>query len=811
MTGSYLSSISALLMVVGVTAPLWAGIQRAAEAHGSAQTVPQAPEIQSPDTQRLGPDSRAISVVSSQIDPIAPPSDTKKGLLTIQNAAAAATTVLLSFDQPRRGAEAVAGTFQFVAGNGLTTMRQYYAPIAAGSAAFVPFEVSGVKTSGTITAAVMNRGTRIGEVSVQRYPFALTVENAETPLAVTGDLPTVVTLTNGDSNSYKVRLDLTVGGQPLCDRPLGSAPVRSCLKQRFPWVDPPPACHPRTVIVPASQKTTFDFFPNCRISSGTFTGLLRDETRSARLSVTHIEPNRGINGAAQLAGAEQPDLTIPLSATVGYGHLSDFWRQIWSTALIGIVLALGGVASVLARYWVPNQISRHRLIERAERLDLQASNLSEHVGSDLRLAVRVNAKQLADLLRSLPAISADTSVTLAQYEKVFEFVETRIVRLEQLEAAWQRLRQLLPDGPAPSAVRGIERQLRKAAQLLAAPDGGPVQREQVRSLIDEATTAMDGLSTVDDAFRTAASERLQELRASFKTECGLKEGQKLTWLRHLLPGPFCLLDSDQAVDAWFDANLATLEVIRDYLRIYNRSTDAAFIAALDQREPELVQHLSSSTLPGLRQARGLVKQMHEGIFESDVLDAIRQGQFAIQCDPRSFSSYQLVRLAVRFNRAPLNEAAARERFTCRWQFPPTEGTKSPAEAQMTELGWDIRHYFVGGRSAIDHRVRVTFLGPKGEEIRQDGVSDQKGEIVTKDELLRTLQGGLKKPSGRMRAEWVGLSVVLFIALLGLITGAREQITKLDLVPGLIAVFLLGFGADAIKTLLTRQPAPGSTT
>jgi hypothetical protein len=39
--------------------------------------------------------------------------------------------------------------------------------------------------------------------------------------------------------------------------------------------------------------------------------------------------------------------------------------------------------------------------------------------------------------------------------------------------------------------------------------------------------------------------------------------------------------------------------------------------------------------------------------------------------------------------------------------------------------------------------------------------------------------------------------------------AREQITKLDIVPGLIAVFLLGFGADSIKNLLARPPESGT--
>jgi len=45
---------------------------------------------------------------------------------------------------------------------------------------------------------------------------------------------------------------------------------------------------------------------------------------------------------------------------------------------------------------------------------------------------------------------------------------------------------------------------------------------------------------------------------------------------------------------------------------------------------------------------------------------------------------------------------------------------------------------------------------------------------------------------------------LFIALLGLIAGAKDQLLKLDVVPAMIAIFLIGFGADQIKNLLTQK-------
>ena len=49
-----------------------------------------------------------------------------------------------------------------------------------------------------------------------------------------------------------------------------------------------------------------------------------------------------------------------------------------------------------------------------------------------------------------------------------------------------------------------------------------------------------------------------------------------------------------------------------------------------------------------------------------------------------------------------------------------------------------------------------------------------------------------------------MGIALVIALIGLLAGAREQLTKLDVIPAAIAVFLLGFGADTIKNLISPK-------
>jgi hypothetical protein len=52
---------------------------------------------------------------------------------------------------------------------------------------------------------------------------------------------------------------------------------------------------------------------------------------------------------------------------------------------------------------------------------------------------------------------------------------------------------------------------------------------------------------------------------------------------------------------------------------------------------------------------------------------------------------------------------------------------------------------------------------------------------------------------------VQTGAVLFLAALGLFTGAKDQLLKLDTIPALIAIFTLGFTSDRIKSLLSQSP------
>jgi hypothetical protein len=48
-----------------------------------------------------------------------------------------------------------------------------------------------------------------------------------------------------------------------------------------------------------------------------------------------------------------------------------------------------------------------------------------------------------------------------------------------------------------------------------------------------------------------------------------------------------------------------------------------------------------------------------------------------------------------------------------------------------------------------------------------------------------------------------LGITLFIVAFGLLAGAQEKLQALDWLSGTLAVLVLGFGADTLKTLISR--------
>jgi hypothetical protein len=214
----------------------------------------------------------------------------------------------------------------------------------------------------------------------------------------------------------------------------------------------------------------------------------------------------------------------------------------------------------------------------------------------------------------------------------------------------------------------------------------------------------------------------------------------------------------------------------------------------------------------------LFRQTKDGYFKNDIQTEIEAKRIRIKVDHGEVRQYDPCEFRLEFLKLSLNTAYARKEWTCRWTF--TLGGQT-----LVEEGWVVTHYFQEGdkyelKITLTHDIDAIKISVPDVEVFPQG------EIsVLREKRRRIGQAVNAVLHGRWsdaRKEWKGrrntgkaldylrLAMALVIALFGLIAGAKEQLLKLDVLPALIAVFMVGFGADQIKNLLTQKP-PGADT
>jgi hypothetical protein len=204
----------------------------------------------------------------------------------------------------------------------------------------------------------------------------------------------------------------------------------------------------------------------------------------------------------------------------------------------------------------------------------------------------------------------------------------------------------------------------------------------------------------------------------------------------------------------------------------------------------------------------------QGIFPEDICEAIRDGRFSIQILQKQVTSERRVDVEISFSNYAYNNAAARYEITPRWTFTPRDPRslrtrlwnrlkKLPNTAEpRNEEGWVVSCLARPYRLV---EARVCFEDWYGE-LKVKGDVERTSATYT----IESNATGLVWP--RFLMELSKLALGLAIPILGLLAGAREKLLTMDVSAALATVFVLGFGADTIKSALTRGTvtAPGPT-
>lgn len=239
---------------------------------------------------------------------------------------------------------------------------------------------------------------------------------------------------------------------------------------------------------------------------------------------------------------------------------------------------------------------------------------------------------------------------------------------------------------------------------------------------------------------------------------------------------------------------------------------------------ELTQLLSSMAWQSLREARLLVQEMREGAYQDDVLAELTAGRARVAFETMTARPYLPINFYVKYLKWGRETRAAMERLSFDWTFP----------GKLQEEGTRVCHYFTGkekedGTQTHKKKPEATsgsfnFTGfLKGlfpgifkptrnlsvevtvnPRTSLPGNQTVAGPTLKSEIALESAESN--RDSSRIFAEALRFAIAFGVALAGLLSGGIAQIGKLDLVPATLAIIGLGFGADAVKNVLT-QPSP----
>lgn len=647
-----------------------------------------------------------------------------------------------------------------------------------GQSLRVEASISNLSGSGAASASLFNGNTDLGKLQALEAdaPFDVSISGDGSPdrrLVFADGGTATLTLKNGDADAYPVDWSFQIEGRTLQSGELQLAPHGSA---------------------------NIDLLPTSDLYS--WTDDMRPSTRTGLLMLS-------VHGPPTVAKEVLPARTLPVSLTMM--KLSPGWTRLLSYAFVTLVLLLGGLLSLIGNTLLPNISKKSNLRRQIDDLRDRTNSVSGHVDSYLRMLLQLERKRIEVLLKKTWAISLSFIETQDQVTVAIDRLSKRLKVTERLDELRSRLEDVSMTAP-PSVTDGIDNKLLAASTQLESFALTDEDVNAANKLLDSADTSLTMLGDTDALARLIATNfRDLKVRQKFLPYSYYND------LKAALPGLFEMLNQPfddfrniphQMIFA-VDFGVAALQMAFDYA-VLRASVPSAAVSSgfspgqnardrLIAHHKELIGLLGTLSWAALRELRTLVQEMRENIYERDVLEEIgTRGQAEISFDPHTVRPYLLTLFSIRFKDSRFNDAAAIRRLACKWDFPN----------EMLEQDWKSCHFFQGNElkrgEGRDVTVSVRVENQKPADI---GSSSDSKEIVRP--LRSTLSAMIEihraeRPSySQAFAEGVRFLIAFGVALAALLSGALQQLEKLDFLPATIAILAVGFGADAIKNLLMQ--------
>jgi hypothetical protein len=503
------------------------------------------------------------------------------------------------------------------------------------------------------------------------------------------------------------------------------------------------------------------------------------------------------------------------------------YQEFVNVVFLILLLALGGTVSIWVNWGMPNTSRALAIRKRLWETQTKLNGTGELVAAKWRVILAAQLEWILREMKSTLWVFPAFSTTLDAIEKKTSLLEEWIdiayqiaVIREQMQQAQRK--QRMP----PTLLRFIEERCDHALEPL---ETGHTNDDELRTMhlaVTEALTILKGSTGPNQMLEQEITDRetrllggIEELKKSFESEFGnLIEDFKKHAALPLKPAVYADRDTVSAkiliLTEFFDCvRRATLSAPPLAQAAAGGSsltglpvTAVASTAAaerLQRYKQRLFDHLRADSYESLCMARIFLEEMHQDIYPDAMVEELSpEPRLGIFTEPRVIEPGAPVRCSLIFSRDILNEAVARQEWTCVWDF---------GDSSQPRTGWAVFHTFPE-HGTFTVQVKLHGLDsrsiehkPIGTTLRVDAVRDgtsSTAPTTIKQRVFRILR--LPKPHAETLLEASRLALVLAAAVFGLIAAAQDKIQDLTFLEAAAAVFALGFGADTLKNLVLRK-------
>jgi hypothetical protein len=654
--------------------------------------------------------------------------------------------------------------------------------LAANETVDFKLAVTQLWDAGESVAELQNSGVKIDNLRAVRIPASYNVQldASSASVLLAPDSAALVTIVNNDAMDYRFSWELLTRGK------ISSDPGQ-------------PA-----VTVPANGSARINLSRAAPPVSWVAAGTLKDDVADSTL-VLHpaIEAQDGI--------PPQAPKMLPFKLRLSFWsavpqEVSEFF---WTMLL----LLAGALASMAARYFIPNAVGALKLRRQLDQLDGKVAGISDNVSSKWQVLLAYNLETcragLHDFPWAFPAFATRLADLQVQADMFSQWVNTAY----GVGSALDQVSPLLQNGRMPPTVLDLVEQSCQAA--LQPIESGMTNADELQGMKTALKTAQDLIAAVRTSVpiptldgkiqerekRLQAAGAMNALIVRFPEFAGL-----LTQVAANLGAPL-------SPTAYVDRDMLSqkAEMLMEYNSLEQRSGAGALAAQVGGPPVPLnatltrlragLQRLEIYIAPdsdqSLQKARLFLIEMRQDFYTTPLTQAVNSAQPALEMhvDPSPIETGVPIHFSLRFVRDDLNDIAAIQEWTCHWSFD---------DGSPEEKGWGTYHRFT---SAGNRNVSVSIVDLQGNAVTAQPIGHTYA-VTAPAVVRRGWRGWLRRLrlTPEAKVEAAQLLIVLAVALFGVFASARTKIETLGPFSAAATLVGLGFGADTLKNLITQKPS-----